>query len=47
MFGAVRASIARLVRVRIGPVRLDLESGRIRPLTEREVMHLAQQGGPR
>jgi 23S rRNA pseudouridine2605 synthase len=47
MFGAVRAPIARLVRVRIGPVRLDLESGRIRPLTEREVMHLAQQGGPR
>lgn len=47
MFGAVRVPIARLVRVRIGPARLDLESGRVRRLTEREVIRLAQQGGPR
>ena len=33
MFGAVEAPIARLVRVRIGPVWLgDLQSGRARPL---------------
>jgi 23S rRNA pseudouridine2605 synthase len=38
MFGAVDAPIARLVRVRIGPVRLgDLRSGRARPLKTPEI----------
>ncbi len=42
MFGAVDAPIVRLVRVRIGPVRLgDLESGRARPLKAPEVRALA------
>jgi 23S rRNA pseudouridine2605 synthase len=42
MFGAVDAPIARLVRVRIGPVRLgDLHSGRARPLKNPEVRALA------
>jgi 23S rRNA pseudouridine2605 synthase len=41
MFGAVGAPIHRLVRVRIGPLRLgDLPSGRARRLTEREVAEL-------
>jgi 23S rRNA pseudouridine2605 synthase len=45
MFGAVGAPIARLVRVRIGPVRLDrLPSGRYRRLRGPELQALA---GPR
>jgi 23S rRNA pseudouridine2605 synthase len=41
MFGAVDAPIARLVRVRIGPVRLgDLPSGRARPLKNPEIRAL-------
>jgi 23S rRNA pseudouridine2605 synthase len=47
MFGAVGAPIARLVRVRIGPVRLErLRSGDVRPLSLAEVRALAS-GGPR
>jgi len=46
MFGAVEAPIARLVRVRIGPVRIDgLHSGRVRPLKAPEVRGLASGGG--
>jgi pseudouridine synthase len=46
MFGAVDAPIERLVRVRIGPVRIDgLRSGRIRPLKAPEVRGLAGGGG--
>ena len=46
MFGAVEAPIERLVRVRIGPVRIDgLPSGRVRPLKAPEVRGLASGGG--
>ena len=46
MFGAVDAPIERLVRIRIGPVRIDgLRSGRIRPLKAPEVRGLAGGGG--
>jgi 23S rRNA pseudouridine2605 synthase len=46
MFGAVGAPIARLVRVRIGPVRLDdLPSGRARRLRAPEVRGLAAGAG--
>ena len=46
MFGAVEAPIDRLVRVRIGPVRIDgLRSGRVRPLKAPEVRGLAGGGG--
>jgi|SRR5689334_283402 len=46
MFGAVDAPIERLVRVRIGPVRIDdLPSGRVRPLKAPEVRGLAGGGG--
>jgi 23S rRNA pseudouridine2605 synthase len=46
MFGAVGAPIERLVRVRIGPVRIDgLTSGRVRPLKAPEVRGLASGGG--
>jgi len=46
MFGAVEARIERLVRVRIGPVRIDgLRSGRVRPLKAPEVRGLASGGG--
>jgi 23S rRNA pseudouridine2605 synthase len=46
MFGAVEAPIARLVRVRIGTVRLaDLPSGRARILKAPEVRGLAAGGG--
>jgi len=46
MFGAVEAPIDRLVRVRIGPVRIDgLPSGRVRPLKAPEVRGLAGGGG--
>lgn len=46
MFGAVGAPVDRLVRVRIGPVRIDdLASGRIRPLKAPEVRGLGGGGG--
>jgi 23S rRNA pseudouridine2605 synthase len=46
MFGAVEAPIDRLVRVRIGPVRIDgLRSGRVRPLKAPEVRGLASGAG--
>jgi 23S rRNA pseudouridine2605 synthase len=46
MFGAVGAPIDRLVRVRIGPVRLDdLPSGRSRRLRAPEIRGLAGGGG--
>jgi 23S rRNA pseudouridine2605 synthase len=46
MFGAVGAPIARLVRVRIGPVRLDdLPSGRARRLRAPEIRGLGGGGG--
>ena len=46
MFGVVEAPIERLVRVRIGPVRIDdLPSGRVRPLKAPEVRGLAGGGG--
>jgi len=40
MFGAVGAPVARLVRVRVGPLRLDLATGAVRPLTAAEVRRL-------
>lgn len=46
MFGAVGAPIERLIRVRIGPVRIDgLASGRARRLRAPEVRGLASGGG--
>ncbi len=46
MFGAVNAPIERLVRVRIGPVRIDgLRSGAVRPLKAPEIRGLAGGGG--
>jgi 23S rRNA pseudouridine2605 synthase len=46
MFGAVDAPIERLVRVRVGPVRIDgLRSGRVRPLKAPEIRGLAGGGG--
>jgi 23S rRNA pseudouridine2605 synthase len=46
MFGAVGAPIERLVRVRIGPVRIDgLRSGRVRPLKAPEVRGLGSGAG--
>jgi 23S rRNA pseudouridine2605 synthase len=46
MFGVVEAPIERLVRVRIGPVRIDdLPSGRVRPLKAPEIRGLAGGGG--
>ena len=46
MFGAVGAPIERLVRVRIGPVRLDdLPSGRARRLRAPEIRGLAAGAG--
>jgi 16S rRNA U516 pseudouridylate synthase RsuA-like enzyme len=46
MFGVVEAPIERLVRVRIGPVRIDgLRSGRVRPLKAPEVRGLAAGAG--
>ena len=46
MFGAIDAPIERLVRVRIGPVRIDgLRSGRVRPLKAPEIRGLAGGGG--
>jgi 23S rRNA pseudouridine2605 synthase len=46
MFGAVGVPIDRLVRVRIGPVRIDgLQSGRTRPLKAPEVRGLGSGAG--
>jgi 23S rRNA pseudouridine2605 synthase len=46
MFAAVGAPVDRLVRVRIGPVRIDgLRSGRVRPLKAPEVRGLGGGGG--
>lgn len=46
MFAAVGAPVERLVRVRIGPVRIDgLRSGRTRPLKAPEIRGLAGGGG--
>ncbi len=46
MFGSVGAPIERLVRVRIGPVRIDgLHSGSVRPLKAPEIRGLASGGG--
>jgi 23S rRNA pseudouridine2605 synthase len=46
MFGAVGAPIARLARVRIGPVRIDgLRSGAIRPLKAPEIRGLGAGAG--
>jgi 23S rRNA pseudouridine2605 synthase len=46
MFGAVGAPVERLVRVRIGPVRIDnLRSGTVRPLKAPEIRGLAGGGG--
>jgi 23S rRNA pseudouridine2605 synthase len=46
MFGAVGAPVSRLVRVRIGPVRIDgLRSGATRPLKAPEVRGLGAGGG--
>lgn len=46
MFGAIGAPVARLVRVRIGPVRIDgLRSGATRPLKAPEVRGLGAGAG--
>ncbi len=46
MFGAVGAPVQRLVRVRIGPVRIDgLRTGSVRPLKAPEVRGLGSGGG--
>ncbi len=46
MFGAVEAPILRLVRVRIGPVRIDgLRSGAVRPLKAPEIRGLGAGAG--
>jgi 23S rRNA pseudouridine2605 synthase len=46
MFGAVGAPVQRLIRVRIGPVRIDgLRSGSVRPLKAPEVRGLGAGAG--
>jgi 23S rRNA pseudouridine2605 synthase len=46
MFGGVEAPVRRLVRVRIGPVRIDgLRSGAVRPLKQPEIRGLGAGGG--
>ena len=46
MFGAVEAPVQRLVRVRIGPVRIDgLRSGVVRPLKAPEIRGLGAGAG--
>jgi 16S rRNA U516 pseudouridylate synthase RsuA-like enzyme len=46
MFGVVGAPVQRLIRVRIGPVRIDgLRSGSIRPLKAPEVRGLGAGAG--
>lgn len=48
MLGAVGAPVRRLVRVRIGPVRLgDLAPGEVRPLSPAEVRRLGAGRAPR
>ncbi len=48
MFGEVGAPVRRLVRVRIGSLRLDtMASGEVRPLGAAEVRRLAMTGRPR
>jgi pseudouridine synthase len=42
MFGAVRAPVVRLVRIRIGTVKLDIASGSVRPLRAPEVSALVE-----
>ena len=45
MFGEVGAPVRRLVRVRIGSLRLgDLAAGDVRPLSASEVRRLAASG---
>ena len=45
MFGEVGAPVRRLVRVRIGTLRLDaMTTGDVRALTTAEVRRLAQTG---
>jgi pseudouridine synthase len=46
MLAAVGLPVARLVRLRIGPVRLGrLGSGELRPLTHEEVVELVRAAG--
>jgi 23S rRNA pseudouridine2605 synthase len=46
MFAAAGMPVERLVRIRIGPVRIDgLRSGRVRPLKAPEIRSLAAGGG--
>jgi 23S rRNA pseudouridine2605 synthase len=46
MFAATGMPVERLVRIRIGPVRIDgLRSGRVRPLKAPEIRSLAAGGG--
>jgi pseudouridine synthase len=46
MFGAIGMPVERLVRVRIGPLRIDdLASGRVRRLRPEEIRSLASGGG--
>jgi 23S rRNA pseudouridine2605 synthase len=48
MFAAIEAPVERLVRVRIGTLRLDdMAPGSVRPLTKAEREHLASTRGPR
>jgi 23S rRNA pseudouridine2605 synthase len=46
MFGAIGAPVVRLVRVRVGPVRLDVRAGSIRHLGAAEVRRLASAPPP-
>jgi 23S rRNA pseudouridine2605 synthase len=47
MFAAVGAPVSRLVRVRMGPLRLDLPAGRVRPLKKPEIARLSQKRSDR
>jgi len=48
MFATVGAPVRRLVRVRIGPLRLDdMATGDVRPLSAAEVRRLVPTRGPR
>ena len=47
MFAAVEAPVERLIRVRIGPLRLDgMQAGDVRPLTRRERHQLESAAAP-
>jgi 23S rRNA pseudouridine2605 synthase len=46
MFMAVGAPVVRLVRVRVGTLRLDLPTGAVRPLAPAEVRRLGAAPGP-